>query len=149
MSERLTFAVECRSSEDGPMLHGVILQEGRAAAGGRAEVFAPGALVWPNDGIGILTEHRGAVEARAVPTREPNGEIRISTPATPMIVRAVDQDGKRHMSVEFHTVRENRTAAGVREIERALVDAAALVRSPEYSQTSAEVRERPEVRVWL
>ncbi len=148
MSERLTFVVECRSSEDGPMLHGVILQEGRAAAGGRAEVFAPGALVWPNDGIGILTEHRGAVEARAVPTREPNGEIRISTPATPAIVRAVDQ-GKQHMSVEFHAVWEHRTAAGVREIELALLDAAALTDKPEYEQTRAELRERQQVRVWL
>ena len=30
--KRLTCAVECRASEDGPMLHGVILTEGRAAS---------------------------------------------------------------------------------------------------------------------
>lgn len=41
MSERLTFAVECRASDDGPMLHGVILQEGRAAAGGAGGSLRP------------------------------------------------------------------------------------------------------------
>lgn len=148
MADLLTFGVECRESADGPMLHGVILQEGRAASGGRAEVFAPESVAWPANGIAILTEHRGAVEARAVPTRERNGEIRIATPATSAI-RAAVEAGKRYMSVEFHAVRENRTAAGVREIERALVDAAALTREPEYSQTSAEVRRRARVRVWL
>ena len=41
------------------------------------------------------------------------------------------------------------TAAGVREIERATVDAAALVPSGEYAQATAEVRSKREVRLWL
>jgi hypothetical protein len=130
------------------VLHGVILQEGRAAAGGRAELFAPGAVVWPSDGIGILPEHRGTVETRAVPTREPNGEIRIATKATPALFAAM-QAGRRSMSVEFTSLEEVRTAAGVREIRRAMVSAAALTDRPEYEQTAAELRERSEVRVWL
>ena len=149
MSDRLTFEVECRSSADGPMLHGIILQEGRAASGGRAELFAPGALVWPNDGIGILTEHRGAVETRAVPTREANGEIRIATAATPALAAAVEA-GRRYMSVEFHALDAIQTPAGVREIRRAMVGAAALTDDPEYEQTRAELRgRRSGVRVWL
>lgn len=148
MADHLVIPVECRASDAGPMLRGVILQEGRAARGGRAEVFAPGALVWPNDGVGILTEHHGAVEVRAIPTREPNGEIRIAARATPGIFAAV-QAGKRHLSVEFHPLAETRTAGGVREIERAMVSAASLTDRPEYAQTAAEIRERPEVRVWL
>ena len=139
MSDTFTAAVEVRSSADGPMLHGVILTEGRAARGGRAELFAPGAVVWPSDGIAIRLEHRGAEAARAVPTRE-GTEVRISTPATPDIFRAV-RDGRRWMSVEFTSLRETRTAGGVREIESALVDGAALVETPEYQQTRAEVRE--------
>ena len=82
------------------MLHGIIVQEGRAASGGRAELFAPGSLVWPSDGVGILPEHHGTVETRAIPTREPNGEIRIAAPATPALFAAV-QSGRRSMSVEF------------------------------------------------
>ena len=40
---RLTAAEECRASQSGPVLHGVILTEGRAASGGRrAARFRPG-----------------------------------------------------------------------------------------------------------
>ena len=134
--------VECRASEAGPTLHGTVIQEGRAARGHRAEVFAPGAVCWPADGIGVSTEHLGAVETRAVPTREPDGRITITAPATPAIFAAV-KGGKRYMSVEFQALREVRTAAGVREIERAIVDQAALTDRPEYHQTAAEVREEP------
>lgn len=148
MAERLVFDVELREADDDvPRLHGVILVEGRAARGGRAELFAPGAVTWPNDGIAIRTEHFGPVEARAMPSRV-GTEIRISARATPGIVQAV-QAGRRRMSVEFHLLAETRTAAGVREIERALVDAVALTDHAEYDQTSAEVRDRKVTRWWL
>ena len=128
------------------MLRGTVLQEGRAAAGGRSEVFAPLSVVWASDGIALLAEHRGAELARAVPTRDADGSLRIETPATPAILEAYET--RRYFSVEFHALQEVRTAGGVREITRALVDAAALVSSPEYSQATAEVRTRQR-RVWL
>lgn len=144
--------VEVRESEgDGPRLHGVIIQEGRAAAGGRAEVFAPGSIVWPERGIEIRTAHLGRAEAVAMPTRQPNGEIRIAVKATPAIVQAV-RSGRDAMSVEFNAIREHRTAGGVREIERAFVDGAALTTpgKSEYEQTAAELRDRKrKVAVWL
>ena len=141
--------VEIRESDTGPTLYGVILQEGRAATGGRAEVFAPMSVIWPGDGIAIRTEHHGAEVGRAVPARETGGEIRIATKATPVVVSAVNA-GRRYLSVEFHSLQEARTAGGVREIQRALVDGAALTDDPEYGQTSAEVRKaRRERRVWL
>ncbi len=148
MSEHLVVPVETRASADGPRLYGVILQEGRAARGGRAELFAPQSAVWPSDGIGLLLQHHGATETRAVPERAEHGEIRISAPATPAIFRAV-QAGKRYLSVEFHAERETRTAGGVREIERALIVAAALTDDPEYHQARAEVRTRRRRRHWL
>ncbi len=148
--ERLTAAVECRASEDGPMLRGVILQEGRAASGGRAEVFAPGSAVWPSDGIGILLEHLAPPVARAVPERSDHGEIRIAVPASPAILQAVEQEGRRYMSVEFRAEDDHQTPGGVREIRRAMIIAAALTATPEYDTTSAEVRSRrTEPRVWL
>ena len=141
-------AVTLEEDRDGRMLRGVILQEGRAAMGGRAKVFAPQSVRWPDNGLAVRLEHRGRVVARAIPVRAPNGEIRIATPATPEIVAAV-QGGKRAMSVEFRATEDLRTPAGVREIRAAIVDAAALTCNPEYEQARAEVRQRDEVPVWL
>ena len=149
MQEPLQYVVpvEVRESADGPMLRGVVLQEGRAAQGGRAEVFSPFSVVWPMDGIALLGEHHGSELARAVPTRDTDGSLRISTRATPEILSAYET--RRYFSVEFHALREVRTAGGIREIQRAIVDAAALVASPEYPNVKAEVRARGRRRVWL
>lgn len=138
--------IEVREAADGPMLRGVVLQEGRAAQGGRAEVFAPLSVVWPSDGIALLGEHRGAELARVVPTREADGSLCISTRATAPILAAYAS--RKFFSVEFHALREVRTAGGIREIQRALVDAAALVTSPEYPNVKAEVRQRQR-RIWV
>ena len=138
--------VELREASDGPTLRGVVLQEGRAAQGGRLESFAPLSVIWPVNGIALLAEHRGSELARAVPTRAADGSLRIETPATPAILEAYAT--RKYFSVEFHAISEVRTKAGVREITRALVDAAAMVSSPEYSQATAEVRSRQR-RFWL
>ena len=135
---RIVCPIECRASESGPKLRGVLLTEGRAAAGGRAELFVPGAVDWPAAGIAIRREHLGAVETRAVPTRVGN-EIHIEAAATPALFAAV-QAGAKHMSVEFHALAENRTPAGVREVTSALVTGAIVTDNPEYQQTRAEVR---------
>ena len=142
MVEQLVCTVECRASESGPMLRGVIVQEGRAARGGRRELFAPGAVTWPADGIAIRGEHLGPELARAVPVRGDRGEVRIEAPASPSIMAAVGRRNQRYLSVEFHALREVRTTGGVREIELAIVTAAALTDRPEYHQARAEVRER-------
>lgn len=126
--------------EKNGLLHGVILVEGRAASGGLAEVFAPGSLQWPSDGIAIRTVHRGPVETMAYPHRAENGEIRIRADATEGIKAAL-QSGKQSMSVEFRSLKERRTKGGVREILNAIVTAASLVTDPEYDVTRAEIRE--------
>ena len=138
------FEVEIR--EDGRELRGVMIQEGRAASE-RRELFAPGSVEWPSEGVAVLTEHRGPVETRAQVVRESDGRLTITARATDAI-RAAVEAGKRYMSVEFRSLAETRTAGGIREITRALVDAAALVSSPEYVQTTAEVREREGRELW-
>ena len=146
---RRTFEVEVRDSARGrKRLHGVMLTEGRAASGGRAEVFAPGSVSWPAEGIGILTRHYGPVEARAQPVRNTGGELQVAADATPAIREAVEA-GRRFMSVEFHALEERTTAGGVREILSAYVTAAALTDSPEYDSSGAEVRHRKRRRLWL
>ena len=108
---RIAFEVR----EQGGELHGVILQEGRAASGGRAEVFVPGSVTWPSEGVGILTAHRAEPEIRAFPHRDAMGRISIRARATEAIQQAIAA-GKRFMSVEFRTLEERHTKAGVREI---------------------------------
>ncbi|MDE2974566.1 MAG: hypothetical protein OXU64_07595 [Gemmatimonadota bacterium] len=137
---RLASPVEIREAEGGPHLYGVLIQEGRAARR-RREVFAPGAVEWPSDGVGILTRHHGEAEVRAIPVREADGRITLKARATEAIRDAVAA-GRRYMSVEFHAIREQRTEGGIREVLRALVPDVALVASPEYDMTSAEVRRR-------
>ena len=145
MPETLHCSVEIREATDGTMLHGVVLQEGRAAQT-RAEVFSPLSVIWPSAGIGLLGAHHGPELARAIPTRAANGEIRIAAHASAEILAAYET--RKFFSVEFFSLREIRTVAGVREIQRALLDAAALVASPEYVQAVAEMRSRSR-RVWL
>ena len=144
--ESLCAPVELRESETGPMLRGVLIQEGRAASA-RAEVFAPGSLVWGSEGVAIRAAHLAGEDSRATPTRESNGEIRIETPASAALVAAFNE-GRRFLSIEFHSLKETRNAAGVREIQQAFMAGAALVESPEYTQARAEVRARQR-RVWL
>ena len=134
-------SVEVREAgADGPMLLATIVQEGRAAGGGRAELFIPLSVIWPVNGIAIRTQHRGPEVGRAIPSRETNGEIRISTPATSAIREAFAS--KQFMSVEFRSLAENLSPAGVREIALAFVDAAAMTDDPEYVQARSEVRTR-------
>ena len=144
--ETLNCPIEIREADNGPMLHGVLIQEGRAASV-RPEVFAPGSLVWASDGVAIRAKHLGAEDSRAIPTREANGEIRIAAPATAALVAAFNE-GRRHLSIEFHAVQETRSAAGVREIQQAFLPGVALVADPEYKQAKAEVRSTRR-RVWL
>ena len=144
--ESLCAPIELRESETGPMLHGVLIQEGRAASV-RREVFAPLSLVWGHEGVAVRAEHRGVEVTRAIPTRESNGEIRIATPAPPEIVAAFNE-GRKFLSIEFHAVQESRNASGVREIQQAFLPGVALCADPEYTQARAEVRKRQR-RVWL
>ena len=144
--ETLNCSIEIREAKDGPVLHGILIQEGRAASV-RAEVFAPLSLVWASDGISIRAKHLGAEDSRAVPTREPNGEIRIAAPASAAIVAAFNE-GRKFLSIEFHSLKETRSAAGVRELQLAFLPGAAMVNDPEYKMATAEIRSTRR-RFWL
>ena len=145
-----TFEVEVRESGNGrPRLRGVMLQESRAASGGRAEVFVNGSVRWPAEGVGILAKHHAEPETYAQPVRHRDGRIEVLADATAAIREAVAA-GRRFMSIEFHAIRERTTAGGVREILEAMVPRAALVSDPEFDSTSAEVRSKGRRRLfWL
>ena len=62
---KIGFEVEVRESDKPgyePTLRGVMLQEGRAASGGRAEVFTPGSVEWPSEGV--VVRHRAPGQVR-------------------------------------------------------------------------------------
>ena len=140
--------VEVRETEDGPHLYGSLIQEGRAARR-RRELFAPGSVGWPAQGVGIVTEHWStSPEVRAMPERQPDGRITIRAPANDAI-RAAVAAGKSNLSVEFFPIRERRTAGGIREITKCFVDMAALVPSAEYPDTGVEVRQTGGYRTGL
>ena len=131
---------ELELRQEGRELVGVIVQEGRAATGGRAELFSPNSVTWPADGIDILPEHRAAGEVKVIPEREDDGRISIRAAATDALRRAY-AEGRKYLSVEFHAVSAVHTRGGVREIQKALVLAAAMVKTPEYNMAVAEIRQ--------
>lgn len=144
-----TFEVELREADSArPRLFGTMITEGRASSGSRAELFAPGSVQWPTEGVGIQTRHHGNVEVRAQPVRHQDGRIEVRAAATAGI-RAAIAAGAKFMSVEFVSLRERVTKAGVREILEAFVPRATLTDSPEYDSTAAELRSRKRRRVWL
>ena len=133
-------------------LHGVLIAEGRAASGGRNELFTPNSVEWPDSGVDILGKHQGAVETRVIPERQADGSITFSAGLTDGL-REAWNSGRQYMSVEFHALKSRTVRAGTREIQRALVTAGALVKTPEYDVARAEIREqviKPTVRtLWL
>ena len=144
-------AIELRAAGDSPgRITGTMIELGRVASD-RREVFTPGSVQWPAGGIKLLAEHRGREVMRVMPTVD-GSEIKIDArlPDSALgreVAAEVRAGRKRGLSVEFHATSEV-TVAGVREVRGALVDAAAVVPSPAYTQARVEVRERRRRR-WL
>ena len=85
----VSLPVEIREGQDKqPQIDGILVQEGRAGSI-RRELFTPGSVLWPSEGVGILVGHGGPLAGTVQPTRETNGEIRFSAPASPAMVQAV------------------------------------------------------------
>lgn len=151
MTETLHCGIELREAADSPgRIVGTILEVGRVASD-RREVFAPGAVQWPSNGIRLLAEHRGRQVMRVEPVVD-GSEIRIDA-ALPdnaigrEVAAEIRAGRKRGMSVEFVSTREAQVS-GVREIRGALVDAAAVVKTGAYSQARVEIRKRKGRRWW-
>ena len=106
---------------------------------------------WPAEGVDILTEHRGQSEARTLPTRTSRMvPLSLTAAASPGMVAAVEAG--KPVDVVSNSTRSprSRNASNIREIQSALIVAGALTDSPEYKQTSAELRDRSRRRrVWL
>ena len=105
-----------------------MVTEGRASSGGRRELFAPGSVSWPSEGVGIQTfATTGTSRCGRSQFATQDGRIEVRAEATDGI-RAAIAEGRKWLSVEFVALEERTTKGGVREILRALVPFAALVR---------------------
>lgn len=138
-------SLEIRADRESPgRITGTILETGRVA-GDRPEVFAPGSVRMPANGIALLLEHRGRQFMRTM-AREVGSEIRIDdrlpdTPEGREAARLIRSGERAALSVEFRAL-DTARVSGVREVRSALIDAAALVRDGAYDQARAEVRAR-------
>ena len=151
-------AVELRDGgETSPgQLVGVLMRYGSPGVHGR-EVFAPGALRWPANGIRIDLDHasspaRGSVQPpimRAVPFLSDDGaEVRIDAPLPDTqaardlaVLMRADPPCYAGMSVEFNALRSG-YAGGRRVIQDAVLKGAGLTSDgPSYADTSVEVRQ--------
>ena len=152
-TESIVIPIELRAATDDAQarLVGVLLPIGRVAVD-RQEIFTPGSVTFPSNGVRLLLEHRGRQVLRFVPI-ESAGEWRIDAelPDTPEGREAAElvKSGRRPaLSVEMYVLADQRVS-GVREVRSALVEATALCREGCYGQARAELRSRAAVKVWL
>ena len=154
MSREIRCSIELRADDMSPgRLSGVLLNYGERAHD-RPEVFEPGSLRWPPEGIVLRRQHdRRAPVMRVVPeVREGAVVIDAALPDTSAGRDAASEIRGglfRGLSVEFRAVRQRYTG-GVRHIADALLTGAGLVDSPSYTGSRVEVREGGRRRrLWL
>ena len=156
MKDEIRCSVELRNdaSRQGPgRLVGRILRYNTRATD-RPEVFEPGALTWPADGVVLNRQHeRGAPIMRVIPALV-GDELRIDqalpdTTAGRDAATEIRSGLLRGLSVSFQAGRQSFTG-GVRRIATATMTAVGLVDEPSYN-SPVEVRSRREGRrrVWL
>ena len=158
MTREIRCAVEWRQDESRQSpgkLSGVLVTYGQPASD-RAEVFAAGALSWPDSGVVLNEQHnRQAPIMRFTPVVD-GREVRVDA-ALPDTQRGRDaatmvRNGTMTgLSIEFHAVDEGRRD-GMREVRAARLVGAALVDTASY-RGELEVRGRDSGkrrrRVWL
>ena len=131
-------------------LTGVLIETGRVASD-RREVFVPGSVKWPAEGVDLLHGHGGEKVLSFAPKVD-GSEIRIDEPLPDTIlgrkVREEVKSGSRSsLSVEFFSLAES-VVSSVREIRSALVEAVALVADGSYKQAVVEVRAKRKRHRW-
>ena len=155
MREVRSCKIECRADETSPgRISGVLIEAGRIARD-RQEVFTPGSIRWPHNGLRLLDKHYGNTVMRFHP-KEDGAKLLIDEqlPDTAIgrRVAAEIRSGQRtDLSIEFFPSEES-NVSGVREVRSALVDAVAL--NPPgtgiYTQAKAEVRAKSKAApIWL
>ena len=136
---------EDESRQSPGRLTGVLMTYGEVASD-RKEMFDPGALYFPPNGLLVNEQHqRGQPILRTSPTVSEDGKTIIIDAAIPDTMRGRDTATNLRegvltgLSVEFFPEKET-TRGGLRVIQRAFVPRAGLVDAPSYAGSKAEVR---------
>ena len=152
MNEVRSATIELREAAESPgRIVGTLIETGRVAVD-QKEVFVPGSIMFPSNGVELLAEHRGRRILRFMPEVD-GSSVRIDA-ALPdnslgrEVAAEVRSGRKKGLSIEFFPTSEARVS-GVREIRSALVDKVAVVRAPAYEQATVEVRQRRPFKFWL
>ena len=134
-------------------LYGRLLTYGERA-GDRPEVFAPGSLRWPDDGVILRRQHARAAPIMRIVPRVEGGAVIVDAPLPDTQAgrdAAVEVRGGTlaGLSVEFRALREGRRGA-IREIQAAMLTGAGLVDEAAYGSATVELRGRGgRRRLWL
>ena len=152
--DEIRCSVEIREDDGSPgRITGTLLNYGERA-GDRAEVFEPGSLEWPADGVVLRRQHNRAAPVMRVTPEARGAAVVIDAPLPDT---AAGRDAAREvrsglltgLSVEFRAALQS-YAGGVRRIKRALLTGAGLVDAPSYRGSRVEVRGRTGGRrLWL
>ena len=123
-------------------------------ASDRAEIFEPGALTWPKDGVVLRRQHERKQPIMRVTPVVVGDEVRIDQ-------RLIDSTAGRDaaveirsglfkgLSVEFKAVKET-VSGGIRRISNAILGGVGLVDQGSYASALVEVRARQKRRqIWL
>lgn len=153
--DELRCALELRDAEGSPgLLSGVLLTYGEVSPSHR-ELFEPGALSWPADGIVLNRSHNATVPIMRVMPRVQGDEVRIDallpdTAAGRDAAQEVRDGLFRGLSVEFKATRAF-YHGGLRRIQAAQLRGAGLVSDPSYtgSTVSVRARRRDSLLAWL
>ena len=138
------------------ILSAVSLEQSSLTASGardRAELFEPGSLSWPEDGIVLNRQHRRDAPIMRIVPEVRGSVIMVDAPLPDTTAgrdAAVEIRSKlfRGLSVEFRAVRQA-YVSGMRRIQEAVLGGVGLVDSPSYPNSLAEVRRSRRVRLWL
>ena len=141
---RIECGIELRDDADGMSpgrLVGTLVTYGAET---RGEVFEPGSLTWPADGIVINRSHNGRAPILRVVPEVRGRDVVIEAPipdtsAGRDAAREVRDGLMVGMSVEFKAIRQV-YRAGVRRITQAALLGAGLVPDP-FHRTAVEVRD--------
>ena len=154
-SRAVEIRIEADAERRGPgILEGILMPYGPPGAQDRREMFEPGSLHWPADGVLLREMHRReAPIARFTPeTTDTEVRAKILLPDTQRgrdAAANVRAGVLRGLSVEFRSEKET-VRDGVRVIQRASLVGAGLVDSGAYAGATVEARGKARRRrVWL
>ena len=142
---RCAIKIEDRAEGKPSRLVGVLLPFGKQAQD-RAEMFLPGSLSWPEDGVLLRRQHnRSQPILKFLPIQDEEG-LKVDAPIPDTVAGRDAAEEIRSglfsgLSVEFRATKQT-ILSGVRRIAAGVLCGAGLVDSPSYSQAKVEVEAR-------